>query len=266
LDITKTRGKRALRTIDFFLLWQAAARRKRSEADYRHFQAVQARLITAYLTGNGIRLNGQSLLDLGSGLVGYSQIFAGQGARVISVDLLKADLPPTTGLSQVQGDALAVPLANASFAIVFCASLIEHVADPLRLLLEIERVLKPGGMAYVSFPPYYSIKGGHEYSPFHYLGQKMAMRIVRHKRGMPEWVDQLYHATDQVTSFSNLYRGWGLYIMTIRKFRRLLASTGFQLVEMSTRYMPTSFIRWPVAGEFLTWHAQFLLRKPDKTA
>jgi hypothetical protein len=33
---------------------------------------------------------------------------------------------------------------------------------------------------------------------------------------------------------------------------------------MSTRYMPASFIRWPVIGEALTWHAQFLLRKPSE--
>jgi 2-polyprenyl-3-methyl-5-hydroxy-6-metoxy-1,4-benzoquinol methylase len=255
-----------LKFSDFFLLWRAAAQRKRSEVDYRYFQAVQAQLVTGHLSAHGVHLAGQRLLDLGSGLAGYSQIFAAQGAQVISVDLLKTKLPPTHGLSQVQGDALAVPLAGAAFDVVFCASLIEHVADPLRLVQEIERLLKPGGVAYVSFPPYYSIKGGHEYSPFHYLGQKAALRIVRHKQGMPAWVDQLYHATDQVTSFSNLYRGWGLYIMTIGKFRRLLRQTGFILMDISTRYLPASFIRWPVVGEFLTWHAQFLLKKPSPGA
>jgi 2-polyprenyl-3-methyl-5-hydroxy-6-metoxy-1,4-benzoquinol methylase len=251
-----------VRFSEFAVLWRAAAQRKRSEADYRHFQAVQAQLVTGHLSDHGVRLDRQRLLDLGSGLAGYSQIFATQGARVISVDLLKTELPPIPGLSQVQGDALSVPLVGATFDVIFCASLIEHVADPLRLVKEIERLLKPGGVAYVSFPPYYSIKGGHEYSPFHYLGQKAALRIVRHKRGMPDWVDQLYHATDQVTSFSNLYRGWGLFIMTIGKFKRLLRQTSFILVDMSTRYLPVSFIRWPLAGEFLTWHAQFLLRKP----
>jgi 2-polyprenyl-3-methyl-5-hydroxy-6-metoxy-1,4-benzoquinol methylase len=252
-----------LKFADFLTLWHAASRRKRAEADYRHFQAVQAQLVTAHLASHGVPLAGQRLLDLGSGLAGYSQVFAVQGARVVSVDLLKTNLPFTTGLSQVQGDALSVPLASAAFDVIFCASLIEHVADPLRLLLEIQRLLKPGGTAYVSFPPYYSIKGGHEFSPFHYLGQKAAMRIVANrKRSMPAWVDQLYHATDQVTSFSDLYQGWGLFIMTIRRFRRLLRQTDLVLKDMSTRYMPVSFIRWPLLGEFLTWHAQFLLHKP----
>jgi hypothetical protein len=30
---------------------------------------------------------------------------------------------------------------------------------------------------------------------------------------------------------------------------------------MSTRYQPLSVIRWPIVGEVMTWHAQFLLEK-----
>jgi hypothetical protein len=42
----------------------------------------------------------------------------------------------------------------------------------------------------------------------------------------------------------------------------LIKASGLQLINLSTRYLPFSLIRWPLLGELLTWHAQFLLRKP----
>ncbi len=46
------------------------------------------------------------------------------------------------------GDAMNIDAADASFDIVLCAQVYEHVPDPARLLSEIERVLKPGGACY----------------------------------------------------------------------------------------------------------------------
>jgi len=50
--------------------------------------------------------------------------------------------------------------------------------------------------------------------------------------------------------------------MTVGKARSLISASGLEILDMSTRYMPVSLIRWPVLGELLTWHAQFLLAKP----
>jgi len=250
----------ALKLPDFRKLWRLSARRKESEQSYRRFQAFQAGLIIRHLEDHGVRLSGSSLLDLGSGLGGYSQEFAARGAQVFAVDLT----PPRSGapgLHRIRANAGAVPLRDASVDLVFCASLIEHVPRPGEILGEIERVLKPGGTAYVSFPPYYSPLGGHEYAPFHYLGEKIAMRL-RGRRKVPDWVRNLYPVRGDAESFADLFTGWGLFKMTIRKFRRLLRTSRLACLDMSTRYLPVSFIRWPGIGEVLTWHAQFLLRKP----
>ena len=231
-----------------------------SEQSYREFQAFQARLLMEYLERHGVAMTGSRLLDLGSGLGGYSREFALRGACVLALD----PAPPRTkgsGVCAIRGSATAVPLGQASVDLVFCASLIEHVPRPDEVLGEIERVLKPGGYSYVSFPPYYSPMGGHEYAPFHYLGEKLAMRL-RGKRKLAGWVRDVYTVRDDAEGFSDLFAGFGLYKMTIRKFRRLLKASKLRCTDMSTRFLPVSFIRWPWIGEVLTWHAQFLLQKP----
>jgi SAM-dependent methyltransferase len=250
-----------MRLSDYFELWRVARRRSRSEQDYRVFQRFQAKLLFDHLARHGAEVRGRRILDLGSGVAGYSQALAEAGGHVIGLDLAQPRLVRQAGLAQLRASALSIPLATESLDLVFCASLIEHVAEPGRVLDEIERVLKPGGMAYVSFPPYYSPMGGHEYAPYHYLGEKAALRLVNHRRVLPGWVSAMHGASEQPQSFAGLYQGWGLYHMTIRKFGKLLRGTHLTLVNKSTRYLPVSFVRWPLVGEVLTWHAQFVLRK-----
>jgi SAM-dependent methyltransferase len=45
----------------------------------------------------------------------------------------------------LQGDAHQLPFRNESFAVVYCRYVLEHVADPVRVLKEAHRVLKPRG-------------------------------------------------------------------------------------------------------------------------
>jgi SAM-dependent methyltransferase len=210
-----------------------------------------------------VRLQDRLLVDLGSGLGGYSLLFQQQGARVVSLDLMADKIRLQGPYQAVSASAQAVPLATGSIDIVFCASLIEHVPDPAAALREIRRILVPGGICYLSFPPFYSWRGGHEYAPYHYLGEKAALRIVGRgaEKYHPDWIQEIYQVSDTPDSFAGIYADWGLYVMTVAKARRLIAQTPFTLLDMSTRYMPASFIRWPLLGEVLTWHAQFLLRK-----
>jgi SAM-dependent methyltransferase len=251
---------------DYVELWRLSRKRIRSEADYREFQAFQAQLILNYLAAFGVELAGKRVLDLGSGIGGYSEQMAQAGASVISVDLMAGAVRLDPRCVPVVGNALDVPLATASVDFVFCASLIEHVPNPQVLLQEVARVLKPGGYCYLSFPPFYSPVGGHEYAPFHYLGERLAMRLAaeRSRKGHPEWAQQLYAVNEQPTSFAGIYADWGLFVMTISKARRLIRRSGLTQLDQSMRYFPRSFARWPLIGEVLTWHVQFLLQKPDK--
>ncbi len=134
-------------------------------------------MLADYLAQRGIEVRGRRTLDLGCGYGGYALALSSRGAQVVGVDLKAAHRLP--GIPTLDANALSLPFKKATFDLVVCASLIEHVLDPPTLLKEIVRVLQPGGTAYLSFPPFYSFWGGHQFSPFHLLGESRALKINR---------------------------------------------------------------------------------------
>jgi SAM-dependent methyltransferase len=63
------------------------------------------------------------------------------------------------GLSPVQVDFdLPLPFADGSFDAALMIDTIEHVVEPRRALLELHRLLRPGGIAIVFTPPYDSVR------------------------------------------------------------------------------------------------------------
>jgi len=221
-------------------------------------------MLLRYFATNDIHLDGKRVLDLGSGIGGYSKIFSAAGADVISVDLMADRIAPLEQSgARISASAVNLPLADETIDMVFCASLIEHVEQPEGVIAEITRVLKPRGYCYLSFPPFYSWRGGHEYAPYHYLGERLALRIVgtHANKYHPEWIQGLYQVSNAPQSFSGIYADWGLYVMTISKAKRIISESNLRIIDLSTRFMPFSFVRWPILGEFLTWHVQFLLQR-----
>ncbi len=102
-----------------------------------------------------------SLLEVGCG-PGDLLLALPPGARRVGLDLSSSLLRRARQrlgafASFLQGDAERLPLANASFDRVLCSEVLEHVRHPERVLQEIARVLRPGGLAVVSVPEERSI-------------------------------------------------------------------------------------------------------------
>jgi SAM-dependent methyltransferase len=63
-------------------------------------------------------------------------------------------------------DAAAIPVPNASFDAVLCTEVLEHVPDPVAVVQELARVLRPGGKLLLTAP----LGSGIHQEPHHYYG------------------------------------------------------------------------------------------------
>jgi SAM-dependent methyltransferase len=100
---------------------------------------------------------GERVLDLGCGAGRFVAALRDAGADPIGVELAEAALEraranaPGADLRLLAGDG-SLPLEHASVDLVWCSEVLEHVADTAHLLLEIRRVLRPGGRLLATVP------------------------------------------------------------------------------------------------------------------
>ncbi len=67
--------------------------------------------------------------------------------------------------------------------IAYSSNVLEHVPDPERMAEEMLRVTRPGGLVVLSYTLWLSPWGGHETSPWHYLGGERAARRYERRHG-----------------------------------------------------------------------------------
>lgn len=78
------------------------------------------------------------------------------------------------------GDAMALAFDDASFDVVICSQVYEHVPDVERLMAEIHRVLRPGGVCYFAATNRWAIVEMHHGLPFlSWLPPTLANRYMR---------------------------------------------------------------------------------------
>jgi len=120
----------------------------------------------AELLGPAAGLKGRDVLEIGAGAAQCSRWLAAQGARAVALDLSHRQLQhalrlaqgardtpapgPVTGpagsVALVEADAGALPFADGSFDLACSAyGALPFVSDPVRVMREVRRVLRPGG-------------------------------------------------------------------------------------------------------------------------
>ena len=111
---------------------------------------------------------GDRLLDMGAGAGRHAFEAMRRGAEVTALDYsiddlrkagstmyamqLEESLPSTTSAACVNGDALRLPFAEATFDRIICSEVMEHIPDDRSAAAELFRVLKPGGTIAVTVP------------------------------------------------------------------------------------------------------------------
>lgn len=122
---------------------------------------------------------GKRVLEIGPGLGTDHAQFARAGADMYALDLTAAHLEHTRrrfaleGLFTrlVRGDAEALPLADASFDVVYSFGVLHHTPDTARAIREIHRVLRPSGLAIVGLY--------HKHSAFYWLYTILLRGLLR---------------------------------------------------------------------------------------
>jgi ubiquinone/menaquinone biosynthesis C-methylase UbiE len=98
-------------------------------------------------------IEGKYLLDLGCGAGENSVYFAQRGARCVAADYSPGMVDVALKLAAANGvtvegctvNAMAIAFPDNTFDIVYASNLLHHIPDPVLVLREIHRVLKPGG-------------------------------------------------------------------------------------------------------------------------
>jgi MPBQ/MSBQ methyltransferase len=143
--------RRAARLAEILALVEDASPEGLAPLDQFHSGGIAATRELAALAGIG---PGQRLLDVGCGVGGPARLLAAEcRAEVVGTDLTEDYLKLGRALGERSGarvgfvcaDALALPVADAAFDVVWTQHAAMNIADKARLYGELGRVLKPGG-------------------------------------------------------------------------------------------------------------------------
>ena len=116
----------------------------------RHRWSVTRRLVAV----NGSKF----VMDIGCESGKIASVFASSCDHLVLLDvdqeLLSSIRPKVRGgsVTCVAADIYQIPFADNSIDRVMCTEVLEHLTDPKKAVLEIERILRPGGRAVVSVP------------------------------------------------------------------------------------------------------------------
>lgn len=207
------------------------------------FYRIQAQDTVRWLENVGVRLDSDvTVLDLGCGHGMIGGELMEKGCRVTFADEQSWLLPRYSSAEfrtvDIEEDDLGL---LGSYDLVICSNVLEHVSNAEKFIGSIDRLLVPGGKFYLSWTNWLSPWGGHEYSPFHYLGRRRGHLIY----------DRLVKRRRKHTPGFNLFPTCIGHVL-----RTVSANTDLSVLHVVPRYYPElAFItRIPVVREFLTFN------------
>jgi SAM-dependent methyltransferase len=237
-------GAGVSRSVRLFRLFRS------EQGDPEGYYSVLATDSIAQIAGYG-DISGRTVVDVGGGGGWFTQAFRENGARCCLVEpdhdeLLSRRVAPG---GAVRGDGLKLPVRDSVADITFSSNVLEHVPDPGQFIAEMIRVTRPDGLIYLAFTNWYSPWGGHEMSPWHYLGAGYAeRRYARRNQRKPK------HKV-----------GVSLYPVHIGEILRVVrARADVEVIDARPRYYPSwcrPLILIPGVREVATWNLMLVMRR-----
>jgi len=242
------------------------------ELENQIFNYYQTRKAKSNYTGVRHKLikagfgSGNRILDLGCAEGPYSYLFT-EGNESYGLDccpkrlLLSEDNAIDKGYKAlIIGEGISLPFANASFDIVVCTEVIEHVVEVRRLIGEIDRVLKKKGRLILSTPNLVSL--GNRLGMI--FGKGLKFNPLGFLRGgfypLTSWA--LGNMPGKQYSFDSIrYPEQPLHLrfFTFESLRKLLKRSGFEVKEEMGRGPIFSRIPAFVSRVFRNWADDLLI-------
>lgn len=204
-------------------------------------------------------VRGQRVLDYGSGYGYQSVAMAKLGANVVGIDLvedwlqmarqhaLEEGVADRVSFHNMTGKDPVTALGRESFDVIISQNSFEHFRDPAAVLRTWSDLIKPSGTVFLVFAPVWLHPyGAHMY----YFTWVPWVHLLFPEKTVLQVRDRFH--------FDNAHRyediDMGLNRMTIRRFKRLIAQSAFDMEYF--KLMPfkrlTILTKLPLLNEFLT--------------
>jgi ubiquinone/menaquinone biosynthesis C-methylase UbiE len=218
--------------------------------------------------------SGQIALDLGCGFGGRTVQFARQlGCHTVGLEINEQMAGPaqrfaksmgSTDVCFIAGWGESIPLLPNSVDLVLCYDVLEHVQDPEQCLIECSRVLKPGGLLLLVFPPYFHPTGAHLEG---YVSRVPYTHLFFPSSVLLDAIDEILkergdgYRPQPLRPHDKLYSLNGL---TIKRFTRMLQTSQFETVSLEMLPLFSKFNRQYTAWKmrYYAWIFQILPRIP----
>ena len=228
-----------------------AHKRKTPESQWfwDHYEIAAAEIV-GFCEASGLRLQGFDVADIGcgDGIMALGLCHRARPRKLVGFDVVATNTNALLRRSRAEGVADALPIelefrastptstpsSAAEFDFVYSWSAFEHIADPISVLTEIRRVLRPSGHFLLQLWPFYlSAKGSHLWDwfdeDFHHLvanDRDIVASVSASEVNSDEW------ASYMTREFENLNR------ITLAELQRAVLAAGFDVRRLELLTAP----------------------------
>lgn len=112
--------------------------------------------------------SGSKVLDVGAGSCPYKELFRHCEYKTHDFAQLRDDqlLGKEYGKIDYVSDIKNIPVPDNSFDVIICTEVFEHIPEPIPVVTEFSRILKPGGKLILTAP----LQSGIHQEPYHFYG------------------------------------------------------------------------------------------------